>query len=107
MLVEDRPFIQSIDPPARLLAGGYASRSLNDLLDDLERQRLEHTRWLTSLTSKELLRVGEHNSVGEILVMDIAHQWAAHDVMHLRQIAIMIQEQFAPKMGNTRSFYDV
>ncbi len=45
--------------------------------------------------------------MGEISVMDIAHQWAAHDVMHLRQIALMIQQHLAPKMGNTRSFYDV
>lgn len=107
MLHEERPFIASIDPPARLVAGGYASRLLDDLLDDLERQRAEHVAWLASLTAEELRRVGEHDTVGEIRVVDIVHQWAAHDMAHLRQIALMIQQYLAPMMGATRGFYDV
>lgn len=107
MLREERPFIRSIDPPARLAAGGYAARGLDELLDDLELQRREHAIWLSGLTADELARTGEHDEVGEIRVADIAHQWAAHDVTHLRQIALMLQQHLAPKMGNTRGFYDV
>jgi hypothetical protein len=59
------------------------------------------------LSEQELARNGEHDEVGEICVSDIAHQWAAHDVSHLRQIALMIQQHLAPLMGNTRGFYDV
>jgi hypothetical protein len=107
ILHEERPVIASIDPPARLVAGGYASRQLDDLLDDLERQRVEHVAWLASLTAEELCRAGEHDTVGQIRVVDIAHQWAAHDMAHLRQIALMIQQYLAPMMGATRGFYDV
>jgi hypothetical protein len=107
MLREERPFIGSIDPPARLVAGDYASRSLNKVLDDLEHQRAEHVTWLLVLRHTELARVGEHDTVGEIRVVDIAHQWAAHDMVHLRQVALMLQEYLAPMMGATRDFYDV
>jgi hypothetical protein len=107
LLDEDRPFIQSIDPPARLVVGGYFSRALSDLLGDLQRLRAEHVAWLGSLSSAQLERAGEHDTVGEIRVIDIAHQWAAHDMAHLRQMGRMLQEYFAPLMGNTRGFYDV
>jgi hypothetical protein len=107
LLDEDRPFIQSIDPPARLVAGGYSARALSDLLGDLQRLRAEHVAWLGSLSSAQLERAGEHDTAGEIRVIDIAHQWAAHDMAHLRQVGRMLQEYFAPLMGNTRGFYDV
>jgi DinB superfamily len=107
LLDEDRPFVRSIDPPARLIAGGYTGRGLAELLDDLERQRAQHVPWLESLSADQLARAGEHDTVGEIHVIDIAHQWAAHDMAHVRQMAHMIQEYLAPMMGNTRGFYDV
>jgi hypothetical protein len=107
MLDEQRPFIRSIDPPARLVAGSYASRSWSELLAELARRREEHAAWLESLTADQLARVGEHDAVGEIRVIDIAHQWAAHDLAHLRQVSHMLQSYLAPLMGNTRAFYDV
>jgi hypothetical protein len=107
MLTEERPFIASIDPPARLAAGGYAERILLDLLDELEHQRELHAPWLAALTDADLARHWLHDEVGEIRVSDVAHQWAAHDMAHLRQIALMIQQHLAPLMGNTRGFYDV
>jgi hypothetical protein len=107
MLHSERPFIESIDPPSRMTSGGYVARTLEDLLDDLERQRSAHTVWLASLGPAELTRTGEHDTVGEISVVDIAHQWAAHDMAHLRQITLMIQQYLAPMMGRTRGFYDV
>jgi DinB superfamily len=107
MLHEDRPFIQSIDPPARLVAGGYANRKLDDLLAELERFRADHVSWLRRLSPEQLARGGQHDTVGEIFVVDIAHQWAAHDMDHLRQVSLMIQQYFAPLMGATRAFYDV
>ena len=107
MLEVDRPFIRSIDPPARLADGDYAARPLDGLLDDLARQRAAHVAWLSSLTDEQLARAGQHDEVGEIYVIDLAHQWAAHDLTHLRQIALMLQTHLAPLMGRTRMFYDV
>ncbi len=78
MLSEDEPFIRSIDPPARLAAGGYAARALLTLLDELQQQRAQHVEWLSQLGADELARAGTHDEVGEIYVSDIVHQWAAH-----------------------------
>ena len=107
MLTEDQPFIHSIDPPARLLAGGYASRETTELLDVLEQQRSAHVPWLRQLTPRDLVRSGEHDEAGDIRVIDVVHQWAAHDMAHLRQMALMLQQHLAPLMGATRGFYDV
>jgi hypothetical protein len=107
MLGEERPFIRSIQPDARLVAAGYRTRRVEELLDDLERQRTAHVAWLERLSADQLQRVGEHDEVGEITVSDIAHQWAAHDMSHLRQTALMLQQHLAPLMGATRGFYDV
>ncbi|HEV7664820.1 MAG TPA: DinB family protein [Chloroflexota bacterium] len=107
MLAETRPLIASIDPPARLDAGGYRRRGLADLLDTLERERALHAPWLMGLQPAQLARVGQHDSVGEISVGHVVHQWAAHDLTHLRQIALQLQSHLAPLMGRTRAFYDV
>jgi hypothetical protein len=107
MLHEQRPVIGSIDPQARLLAGGYAARRLTELLNELESMRSAHVAWLGGLNAAQLARSGQHDTVGEIRVIDIAHQWAAHDMAHLRQVALMIQQHLAPLMGATRAFYDV
>ena len=64
MLNEERPFIQSINPPARLLEGGYASRQLPELLDELEQQRSAHVAWLHQLGAEDLARSGEHDEAG-------------------------------------------
>src|SRR5947209_5175418 len=58
MLAEEHPFISSIDPPARLIAGGYAARGLDELLDELEHRRDENVAWLTGLNCVELERAG-------------------------------------------------
>jgi hypothetical protein len=107
MLAEERPYIAAIDPPARLEAGGYTRRSLGDLLDELGQRRAADACWLRSLDPEQLRRPALHQDVGEIFVIDIAHQWAAHDMAHLRQIALLLQQQLAPLMGATRGFYDV
>jgi DinB superfamily len=107
MLDEERPLVRSIDPPARLAAGGYAARPLEELLKELEQRRARDVIWLRGLRAEQLGRVGVHDEVGEITVSDIAHQWAAHDMAHLRQMAHMLQAHLAPLMGATRGFYDV
>src|SRR3954464_9725465 len=38
IIEEDHPFISSIDAPARLEAGGYASRTVDSLLDQLAKE---------------------------------------------------------------------
>jgi hypothetical protein len=107
ILDEQRPFIRSIDAPARLIEGGYAARSVSSLLDELAAARERHVAWLQTLTADQLARAGDHDEAGEITASDIAHQWAYHDLMHIKQVASMLQAGLVGHMGNTRKFYDV
>src|SRR5262249_39851371 len=47
------PFVQSIAPPARLIAGGYSSRGLPELLAELEQQRSQDVEWLQSMSEEQ------------------------------------------------------
>jgi hypothetical protein len=105
MLDEEEPFIEAIDPPMPLASEGNARRSLDDLLTDLTAQRSVHVAWIESLTPAELLRTGRHDTAGTISPANLVHEWAYHDLDHLRQIMEVLQARLTPGMGNTRQFY--
>ena len=103
---EERPFIRSIDPPARLVVGGYAARTLEDLLDEFERRRAGDVAMLRSLPEGALANEGEHERAGVFTVRDLIHYWACHDLLHLRQIARALQDTLAPFAGNLVRFFE-
>jgi hypothetical protein len=102
----ERPYIRSIDPPARLVAGGYAERTLEDLLGELEQRRAADVAWLRSLPAGALASVGEHDRAGIFAARDLVHYWACHDLLHLRQIARALQDRLAPFAGNLVMFFE-
>jgi hypothetical protein len=102
---EERPFIRSIDATARLRDGGYLARDWQSLLAEFETHRAEGIAWLHQLAPSQLRRAGDHDEAGEITVADLAHQWAYHDLMHLKQAESIIQLRLEQGMGRTRLFY--
>ncbi|HEY2667797.1 MAG TPA: DinB family protein [Actinomycetota bacterium] len=100
------PYIRSIDPSARLVAGGYAERTLEDLLDELEQRRAGDVAWLRSLPASALASIGEHDRAGTFAAGDLVHYWACHDLLHLRQIARALQDTLAPFTGNLAMFFE-
>jgi hypothetical protein len=102
----ERPYIRSIDPPARLAAGGYAERTLEDLLGELEQRRAADVAWLRSLPAGALANEGEHDRAGIFVARDLIHYWACHDLLHLRQIARALQDTLAPFAGNLVMFFE-
>lgn len=102
----ERPYIRSIDPPARLVAGGYAERTLEDLLGELEQRRAADVAWLRSLPAGALANVGEHDRAGIFAAGDLIHYWACHDLLHVRQIARGLQDTLAPFAGNLVMFFE-
>lgn len=105
IVTEDDPTIESIDPTARLKAGGYLKRGIDDLLLDFEMTRNFGLTWLKTLSGDQLARFGIHDTAGVISAADHAHQWAYHDLMHLQQMESMLQKQLEASMGNTLRFY--
>lgn len=106
ILNEDRPFIRSIDPPARLQEGGYAGRSLQDLLAELESLRAESTAWLRGIDPDDFEREGEHDAAGTIKAGQLIHYWAVHDLVHLRQMLTALQGKMVPHVGNMHRFLE-
>jgi len=107
MLAEDRPFIRSIDPLARMNERGLLARDVASLLRELASGRPPAVAALRALSPEQLARAGEHDEAGEISVANLVHQWAYHDLMHLEQAATILQSPLVEAMGNTRKFYDI
>ncbi len=103
---EDRPFIRSIDPPARLHEGGYARRTTEDLLAELAAMRTEGIFWLRSLGPADFQREGEHDTAGSISAGQLIHYWAVHDLVHLRQMLKVLQDGLVPHVGNMTVFLE-
>ena len=101
-----RPFICSIDPPGRLLEGGYAARPLEELLGELEQRRARDVAWLRSLAPDALDNQGEHDRAGIFAARDLVHYWACHDLLHLRQIVNALQDTLTPFVGNLSMFFE-
>ena len=106
ILAEDHPYIRSIDPPARLQDGGYAGRSVEDLLKELERLRAEDLQWLGSIDPADFEREGEHDAAGTIKAGQLIHYWAVHDLVHLRQLMSALQSRLQPHIGNMHLFLE-
>ncbi len=100
------PKIASIDPPARLVEGGYADRSLDDLLDELHRRRAADVTWLRSLPDGALDQHGDHDRAGIFSARDLIHYWGCHDLLHLRQILQGLQDALSPHVGNLQKFFE-
>jgi hypothetical protein len=106
ILNEDRPFIRSIDPPARLQEGGYDERTLDELLTELETLRAESTAWLRGIDPADFDREGEHDEAGIITAGQLIHYWAVHDLVHLRQMLTALQGKLVPLAGNMHLFLE-
>ncbi|HVL52006.1 MAG TPA: DinB family protein [Actinomycetota bacterium] len=106
ILHEDRPLIRSIDPPARLQEGGYARRSLEELLAELEGMRAEDVAWLRAVDPADYRREGEHDAAGTIQAGQLIHYWAVHDLVHLRQMLSALQDVFMPHVGGMDKFLE-
>ena len=104
MIDEERPFIQSIDPVARLIDPKWDSRTVASLLDELQSQRTDTIAWVRTLTTEQLTRTGEHDAVGAITASNLLHYWPTHDSAHIRQIQRMLSAVFRHEMGACENF---
>ena len=87
IVAADRPAIPGYDQDAWAERLGYHDGTLSDALADVAALRAMNLRWLRARTPEELDRAGVHSERGEESVLHIARLLAAHDLVHLRQIA--------------------
>lgn len=74
-----------IDPAAWVTARGYNDRELGATLSAFLTERERSLAWLAGLTAPDWSRVYQA-SFGPITAGDLAASWAAHDLLHTRQL---------------------
>ncbi len=76
-----------IDPEGVAIERRYNERDLGETLQRFASERSESIVWLRSLKDPDWDRTYHHRSIGELRAGDVMVSWAAHDQLHLRQIA--------------------
>lgn len=105
MIEQHEPTLSPFDQEARVLEMEYSKKDPLASLAHLTRQRHANVRWLRTLRSAQLSRRGVHESVGEITAGEMIHEWAFHDLGHLKQILEVKRYALWPRIGNLRAFY--
>jgi hypothetical protein len=75
-----------IDPKGAAIARKYQQRDLGESVARFESARSESLHWLRSLRNLSLNQVHTHPKLGSMRAGDLLASWAAHDLLHLRQI---------------------
>jgi hypothetical protein len=81
----DRPWPPN-DPEGWVIERRYNQRDLNASLDNFLKERDKSLAWLKGLTDLNWENAYEHPSAGTITAGDMLAAWAAHDLLHARQL---------------------
>lgn len=87
----------SIDPVAAAAARDDRTRDLPELLAEFEAARSESVAWLCQLLAADPAvdwSVTKTDPRGDLSAGDLLASWAAHDLLHLRQIAKRLHQTF-------------
>ena len=92
---EDRPVLAGYDQAELARASRYRDQSVIRALERFARLRVEHVATLEALAPGDWQRCGEHEEAGEITIQQLTAHMAAHDAVHLAQIARRIMQHGA------------
>jgi hypothetical protein len=88
-LSEEMPELEPDD--ARFHLELYAVADPEDAFDHFEEQRESNIEFLRELTEEDGERRALHKEAGEITLANMMHEWALHDLGHIRQIAELVR----------------
>lgn len=75
-----------IDPAGRVRERAHAARDLEEVRARFVRERSDSLAWLRELGEVDWSRAYEHPVLGTLRAGDLLASWAAHDLLHLRQL---------------------
>lgn len=81
-----------IDPEGWATQRAYNEADLGEAIERLAREREVSVQWLRSLESPDWSRAWVHPKFGPQRAGDVMVSWAAHDALHLRQLAKRLYE---------------
>ena len=105
MIEQDEPALLPFDQEKRAVELRYNRKDPRRTLTRFARQRQVNLKWLRALKPAQLKRRGIHQAVGEITAGEMIHEWAFHDLGHLKQILEVKRYSLWPRIGNMRAFY--
>jgi hypothetical protein len=88
-LSEERPEFEPDD--AQLHLELYRKADPEDSFDHFEEQRETNVEYLRDLPASDGARVAYHKEAGEITLDQMLHEWAMHDLGHIRQVAELVR----------------
>ena len=88
-LAEKRPEFEPDD--AQMHLARYKNADPEKELGQFEHQRESNVEFLRSLPAATGTRKALHRTAGEITLSQMLHEWALHDLGHIRQIAELVR----------------
>jgi hypothetical protein len=88
-LSEELPEFESDD--AQMYLDLYKDADAEDSFDHFEEQRETNIEFLRGLPRSDGERRAIHKVAGEITLQQMLHEWAMHDLGHIRQIAELVR----------------
>src|ERR1041385_8509033 len=88
-LSEERPELEPDD--AQFHLDLYRNADPEDAFDHFEEQRETNVEYLRDLPPGAGQRLANHLAVGEITLAQMLHEWALHDLGHIRQITELVR----------------
>jgi hypothetical protein len=108
MVTEDHPALERYDQVALAASGQYSGREAEESFAHFEEQREDNVAYLKGLPVAVASRTGQHEQLGTITVGQLLHEWAFHDMGHIRQIAELARViRYWPHMGPFRTMYQI
>jgi hypothetical protein len=89
LMAETRPEFESDD--AQMYLDLYRSADPEEAFDQFEDQREGNLEFLRALPDGAGSRVALHREFGEITLAQMLHEWALHDLGHIRQVAELVR----------------
>ena len=88
-LAESRPIFEPDD--AKMYLDVYRGANPDEAFEQFEEQRERNIAYLRDLPSGVGGRVALHREAGEITLNQMLHEWALHDLGHIRQITELVR----------------
>jgi hypothetical protein len=105
VIVERGAAFAPIDPERWAMERGYLDADGPATLAELGRRRAASVAWLARVDPEHLRRAVEHPRAGSLSGLDILAAWAAHDRLHLAQLAATLARNWATRWAPLRSEY--
>ncbi|HET6463823.1 MAG TPA: DinB family protein [Candidatus Krumholzibacteria bacterium] len=94
-----------IDPERTVRESNFNQKSLDALRTDFMRERGQSLEWLAGLHDAKWETSYHHPKMGDFTAASMLCAWAAHDLMHLRQIERILFEHLRRSADPDRTDY--